>query len=347
MKSTKTTSPYSKMYLIPPNMYEKLLSCLDEKGVREAEELNMDKDTQPERPGDKELDMLTKEALQPEIGENLDVNINPEGSDIQPGPQDETNQPEAQAETDWLDVADQEDPEDIPLAEVQRRRWETEKERRRNIRLMKGDISFRNPQGKIFTCDICLKSFTRNWDLTRHKRTVHKNIMHNIPATLNIEESNPNPGMSTDPEFIQNEPYVEEMSQPLPRTPKQTVRPKFIGDEDTEMMVNNPRKSCKLSANTTDRVIPKLFFKPPRSGRMIVPQIKKRMQLITPQINKRVRGTPMKAKNKRPQDDDLMNFEDWTEQKKQGARTSSEAKLIEKPAKWVTDDFEQWKKKKN
>ena len=68
MKVSKNISPYSKMYLVPPNMYEKLLKCLDEKETRQSEELNIENESIEERPGERQIEMLNKEALNPEVG---------------------------------------------------------------------------------------------------------------------------------------------------------------------------------------------------------------------------------------------------------------------------------------
>ena len=340
MKSMKASSPYSKMYLIPPNMYEKLLSCLDEKELRQAEELNVEKDiSEQQRPGEKQVEMMTKEALgtdQPE----MEAEITP------PEIEGEIVEPQQLPETEMLDVGTL-DPEDIPLAELQRQK-----------NIMSGRISFKKPlPGKIFTCDICLKSFKRNWDLSRHMKNVHKNILQqtspgeqSIGSSLDIAQSNPQ---------IQEDVGMEQI---LPRTPKkQMITPRFVSDEDTEMIFEKPSmsQSCKVSSDTTSRVIPELYFKPPRGGKMVVPQMKKRMKLLTPHFTKKQPLAPqLKARDVRnvklvrpikksqpAEGEELMSFEDWTEPKKRGARTASEAELRSKPAKWVTEDFEQWKKK--
>jgi len=85
MKINKNVSPYQEMYLVPPNMYEKLLTCLHEKEKKQVEELNVNKDV--EKPGDKQIQMLSKEAL----------NIIPETEQKTPPVEEmvsETNQPE-------------------------------------------------------------------------------------------------------------------------------------------------------------------------------------------------------------------------------------------------------------
>jgi hypothetical protein len=187
-------------------------------------------------------------------------------------------------------------------------------------------------------------------------------VLTGIPATLKIQQSQP---PSTQTEQIAQ---VQPISQSIPTTSKPSVQ--FVPDESVEMIQDIPKKSCKVSSETTSRVIPdmpQLMFKPPRSREMILPNIKKRMMLV-PSFKKNVRGNPrLKAKDLRkvklniplkstqptqPEPSDI-EFEDWSkagESKKRGTRTGTEADLRMKPAKWYravpgieVDEFADWK----
>ena len=189
-----------------------------------------------------------------------------------------------------------------------------------------------------------------------------QNVLTGIPATLKIQQSQP---PSTQTEQIAQ---VQPISQSIPTTSKPSVQ--FVPDESVEMIQDIPKKSCKVSSETTSRVIPdmpQLMFKPPRSREMILPNIKKRMMLV-PSFKKNVRGNPrLKAKDLRkvklnipmkktqptqPEPSDI-EFEDWSkagESKKRGTRTGTEANLRMKPSKWYrtvpgieVDEFADWK----
>lgn len=327
----KNQSPYSKMYLIPPNMYEKLLVCLDEKETRLTEDLNIDKESVEERPSERQIEMLNQEALNPEI------NDDPQ-SEVQMTQAQEYEEPK-EADEVLNDTGDPqviaEDDVDMPIREL----------RNREIR---GRISFNKPPSKTNTCEICLKVFKRPYGLQRHLATVHQNLKK-----------------KTDPSNFNSEVISSEET-----IPSQLNVSNVIPDTDQEMSqeIFQPRrqkKSCPISADTTDRVIPELYFKPPRKPiivpqmkkqMLLVPQIKKREVFLKPSIFKRKGAPPLKAKDslsntskismkKFPmkkaisEPDELMNFQDWTESKKRGVRSSSEAKLREKPAKWK---FTEW-----
>ena len=349
MKTAKNVSPYSKMYLVPPIIYEKLLNVLEEKEIRQVEDINIDPEMQ-EKPGEKQMEMLSREALtesepqmeqsEPEIiTENIPQSI-------------ETIQNPETTETGMETVPETEisQPEEVPLANLKKGGP------------LKGVVAFDKP---LFTCEVCLKTFGRKYDLNRHTNTVHRNLQNvltGIPATLKIQQSQP---PSTQTEQIAQ---VQPISQSIPTTSKPSVQ--FVPDESVEMIQDIPKKSCKVSSETTSRVIPdmpQLMFKPPRSREMILPNIKKRMMLV-PSFKKNVRGNPrLKAKDLRkvklnipmkktqptqPEPSDI-EFEDWSkagESKKRGTRTGTEANLRLKPAKWYrtvpgieVDEFADWK----
>ena len=347
MKTAKNVSPYSKMYLVPPIIYEKLLNVLEEKEIRQVEDINIDPEMQ-EKPGEKQMEMLSREALtesepqmeqiEPEIiTENIPQSI-------------ETIQNPETTETGMETVPETEisQPEDVPLANLKKGGP------------LKGVVAFDKP---LFTCEVCLKTFGRKYDLNRHTNTVHRNLQNvltGIPATLKIQQSQP---PSTQTEQIAQ---VQPISQSIPTTSKPSVQ--FVPDESVEMIQDIPKKSCKVSSETTSRVIPdmpQLMFKPPRSREMILPNIKKRMMLV-PSFKKNVRGNPrLKAKDLRkvklniplkstqPTQPEPSGFEDWSkagESKKRGTRTGTEADLRMKPAKWYrtvpgieSEEFAEWK----
>jgi len=65
MFSTKpSSSAYSKMYLVSPGVYEKLLKCIDEEDVTATEAINVDPFTQEEKsPSEMALEQLHKDEL--------------------------------------------------------------------------------------------------------------------------------------------------------------------------------------------------------------------------------------------------------------------------------------------
>ena len=74
MKNFK--SPYSKMYLVSPGVYDKLLTCLDEKDKKSTELLNIEKEKE-DRPGEKIIEDITAGELQEqELNDNNDEMIN-------------------------------------------------------------------------------------------------------------------------------------------------------------------------------------------------------------------------------------------------------------------------------
>jgi len=347
MKTAKNVSPYSKMYLVPPIIYEKLLNVLEEKEIRQVEDINIDPEMQ-EKPGEKQMELLSREALtesEPQM-EQVEPEIITENipQAIETNPETVETGMETVPETEILQ------PEEAPLASLKKGGP------------LKGVVAFDKP---LFTCEVCLKTFGRKYDLNRHTNTVHRNLQNvltGIPATLKIQQSQP---PSTQTEQIAQ---VQPISQSIPTTSKPSVQ--FVPDESVEMIQDIPKKSCKVSSETTSRVIPdmpQLMFKPPRSREMILPNIKKRMMLV-PSFKKNVRGNPrLKAKDLRkvklnipmkktqptqPEPSDI-EFEDWSkagESKKRGTRTGTEANLRMKPATWYravpgieVDEFADWK----
>lgn len=341
MKINKNVSPYQEMYLVPPNMYEKLLTCLHEKEKKQVEELNVNKDV--EKPGDKQIQMLSKEAL----------NIIPETEQKTPPVEEmvsETNQPETVEPEQEVMIGEPElsvEPELSSEPEI----TETE------TPVVKGRLAFEKPtQGKVFTCQVCFKSFRRSYDLMRHLKFVHKNLELDIPAMLKISQS----------EAGEEEPF--EIRPPT------TMKPS--SEEDIEMLRQVPTQPCKINSQTTTRVIPELYFQPPKKKQIIVPQIKQRLMLvpqiarignqgriskpkrkelvisekkkslIVPQFSKKIKKQPLLIETNPEESDDenpeTKSFEDWDEGNKgkktvglktKGKRTSSEAKLPMKQAK--------------
>ena len=340
MKINKNVSPYQEMYLVPPNMYEKLLTCLHEKEKKQVEELNVNKDV--EKPGDKQIQMLSKEAL----------NIIPETEQNTPPVEEmvsETNQPETVEPEQEVMIGEPElsvEPELSSEPEI----TETE------TPVVKGRLAFEKPtQGKVFTCQVCFKSFRRSYDLMRHLKFVHKNLELDIPAMLKISQS----------ETGEEEPFGIR--------PPTTIKP---SEEDIEMLRQVPTQPCKINSQTTTRVIPELYFQPPKKKQIIVPQIKQRLMLvpqiakignqgriskpkskqlvisekkkslIVPQFSKKIKKQPLLIETNPEESDDenpeTKSFEDWDEGNKgkttvglktKGKRTSSEAKLPMKQAK--------------
>ncbi len=58
-------SPYSKMYLVTPGVYDKLLNCLDEKDKKSTELLNIEKERE-DRPGERVIEDITTGDFDPQ-----------------------------------------------------------------------------------------------------------------------------------------------------------------------------------------------------------------------------------------------------------------------------------------
>jgi hypothetical protein len=303
--------------------------------------LNVNKDV--EKPGDKQIQMLSKEAL----------NIIPETEQKTPPVEEmvsETNLPET-VEPEQEEMIGE--PELSVEPELSNEPEITETE----TPVVKGRLAFEKPtQGKVFTCQVCFKSFRRSYDLMRHLKFVHKNLELDIPAMLKISQS----------EAGEEEPF--EIRPPT------TMKPS--SEEDIEMLRKVPTQPCKINSQTTTRVIPELYFQPPKKKQIIVPQIKQRLMLvpqiakignqgriskpkskqlvisekkkslIVPQFSKKIKKQPLLIETNPEESDDenpeTKSFEDWDEGNKgkktvglktKGKRTSSEAKLPMKQAK--------------
>lgn len=86
-------SVYSKMYLVTPTIYDKLLKSIDEKDIKIVEQLNIDKDAPSDRLSEKYLETVTaQEFEQPLIQESIVPSevVSPEFID----PESEFEQPE-------------------------------------------------------------------------------------------------------------------------------------------------------------------------------------------------------------------------------------------------------------
>jgi hypothetical protein len=59
----QTQSAYSKMYLVTPTVYEKLLHCLDKSDAKMTSDLNVEKEDSIQRPAEKEIESLNLDAL--------------------------------------------------------------------------------------------------------------------------------------------------------------------------------------------------------------------------------------------------------------------------------------------
>ena len=88
----------------------------------------------------------------------------------------------------------------------------------------------------------------------------------------------------------------------------------------------------------------RMFLKPNISKRkIIVPEIFKSKNPRNRNVKLNIPIKERSAKTNEP-----MQFEDWTNTKKRGSRTSSDANLRMKPAKWIPPDpeseqeFEKW-----
>ena len=86
MKNIK--SPYSKMYLVTPAVYEKLLSCLDEKDKKNTQLLNIEKEKE-DRPSEQIIQDVTTEEFEPEVMQTqVDIPETPEVFGVEPSEMD-------------------------------------------------------------------------------------------------------------------------------------------------------------------------------------------------------------------------------------------------------------------
>jgi len=68
----KKKSAYSKMYLVTPGVYEKLLKCLDEGDKRVTEDLNKNPEKDLQRPSESELQAISSsDIMSPEIDDEI------------------------------------------------------------------------------------------------------------------------------------------------------------------------------------------------------------------------------------------------------------------------------------
>lgn len=364
----KQSSPYSKMYLVTPSVYEKLLTCLDEKEKRSVEEMNIEKDIpMEERPAEKYIEMLTKEELEPQSGPSITPELAtvPEQQIIQPQImpseiiQSEIIQPQPQISPE---------PGQMPVLE------EVVKK-----------PHFIAPKGE-FTCSVCLKKFNRSWGLKRHMSTVHKNLQ---PLLQQPQEISPGlirvpKAQSFQPALLPTQQVVlgdddddmplaelrrqikkrervvlEEEDMPLAelrrrlqakrmqqrlQPPKKDIFMQPLQQEDIAMETVDPLKQpCRLQA---EQFPEQVIYRP--KTKVIVPQIRKsknigyrKKKLLVPQMMSQ--GRKLLAPQILSHQESIPMFEEWGP-KKLKARTSSEAKFKEKPAKWRPgdQDFPSW-----
>lgn len=361
MKTSKQVSVYSKMFLVTPSVYEKLLTCLDEKEKRLIEDMNIDKDIPvAERPAEKYIEMLTKEELEPQQQQSIipEITAIPEQQIIKP----EIIQPVIQPEIIQPEIIQPEIIQQPQISTTPVQIPEVEKVKKPRFIAPRGD----------FTCSVCLKTFDRSWSLKRHMSTVHKNLQSLLQQPQEIQPAVlPQPlvppiqviyGDNDDMPLAQLRRQIKakRMQQGLPDDDedmplaelRRQIREKRMRDEEdlplaelrrrfkakrlqqmrlpVQQPLDNPLKQpCRLQA---EQLPEKVIFQP--KSKILMPTIRKsknigaRLKLRVPQIITQS-SEPM--------------FDDWGV-KKARARTSSQAKLPEKPAKWrpSDQDFPSW-----
>ena len=191
-------STYSKMYLVVPSVYDKVLKCIDEKDKKTLEQLNIDKDEIIIRPSEKYFEDIVSKELQendPKIDQPKStkfINQIPEqtfGSDNPEFEQEEinieTNNP---LKTDCPDVQDQFIPQvftDLKKTHISKPKiTPVNKKQEQMQNIQKKEII---PQVKLtrafknvprnFVCNFCSKPFKSTYHLNRHIKSVHKDLL--------------------------------------------------------------------------------------------------------------------------------------------------------------------------
>jgi len=283
------TSAYSKMYLVLPSIYDKVLKSIDEKDKKVLEQLNVDKENNTSRPAAKYLDEIANTELQennPPQTEFIDPEtINEpeqtfgESEAMTTSPEDNKTTPEIGEVVNPLKTdCGQPDVQDKFISIIQ-----PSLKRKRNVKpkLIIPSIIKKNPQiqkiqaadinmpnivrpnvsyptnvapmkdiPRNFVCNFCGKRFKSTYHLNRHVAAIHKNLVQLSDPTL--------PQNNTDPsELVSSlKPVV-----PQPGTSKsnfqnwqdpQPINTKPRKRSSTEAKLNYAPRPSKYRANNND-----------------------------------------------------------------------------------------------
>jgi hypothetical protein len=340
------------MYLVTPSVYEKLLTCIDEKDKRMTEELNNPPETSTTRPSELMVQDLSREDILPET-EILEPPVEIESSG------QVTNQPELIAEQTGVD-----EPQAIVPV-------------------------INNPnQPVVYNCPFCQKVFTRPFSVNRHIERYHTSLkVSNIieqplpvtstsqmdPARITAVKTKPTVAFASDESVPQMSDIQHAKLERVPISQSKRRQRKVILDDDDDMPAPPAppqiRQKCIVSSDNTTRCIPDVqpstsTNKPILIMPSIMPSTRPRgrprkniLNITKPNITKRKSAAPklkaniarkvvLKLPSKKSSGGmEIGDFENWSEKRKRGARTASEAKLRMKPTKKIANDdgdFERW-----
>lgn len=214
---------YTKMYLVTPGVYDKMLKCLDQSDVKSTEKLN-EPESIVEKPSSTVLQQIVEEDIAPPeeeaelIPQVVEEQIQPfeETIDLPVQPEVEAQiQPELMPEqsTSTKPCGRKDDGNIIPqenliynpgvqkprIIQPQIKRLGPPGERV-GVKGFKG-VTIANKKGPKLECPVCKKHFRGKWQLDRHTKSVHSNL--NVQPYLRVTKKQP-------------EQVVQQQVKPLP-----------------------------------------------------------------------------------------------------------------------------------
>jgi len=172
-KNLSKFSPYSKMYLVSPGIYEKMLKCIDEGDRCATEALNSTEVYKEEkRPSEQVLEEMYKEEMnEPPQPELLQDNI-PLTNIVEPAPIIPNYGPNV---VPLHDTQERPPKEVTAIANPARKALDLFDEVEGSMPITPIKPLFKRPvlPDKRFHCDLCQSSYTRKFDLKRHVRDRH------------------------------------------------------------------------------------------------------------------------------------------------------------------------------
>jgi hypothetical protein len=346
-------SAYSKMYLVTPSVYEKLLTVIDDKEKRVIEELNTPPETISDRPSEKILQNLS----------NVDIGQTAE-TEMQPS---ETGQPEVISEQ----------AQEMQNVEQPAQQFVEVQPTSQAIELEGPPVTQKTKEPQIYTCPYCHKVFTRLTSVNRHIERSHtsiqvSNIVQQPLPVVSTAEMNPSriTAVKTRPKVIfasdEETPIMSDLERvPIPMSKRKPMQ--IVWDDDYPQP--NLRKNCAISSDNTERCIPNVSLQEPiqstsgtQKPQLIMPNIMltkktKKSSILKPSISKRKPPPKLKTNTQRKvtlklpakkkpveKEMEIGDFENWSQTGRLRKRTASDAKLRMKNPKKVPKqaDFERW-----
>jgi hypothetical protein len=184
----KNISAYSKMYLVTPSVYEKLLTCIDNKDKRTTEELNFNPENAPERPSERAVQDLS----------NVDIDVQADPIVSQPAseirPLDDGDDLMANNESDFYDQQNVSN-EEIVSDETPTQLNELQQLPQQETQQQDPQTPMKNSSG-VYECPFCHKIFKRPFIVNRHIERYHarlkiQNITEEPLQVVSTLESDP------------------------------------------------------------------------------------------------------------------------------------------------------------